>query len=348
MRAVPVVTLPMPHARAGGGGCCPLPSPSSSSSLSLSSPSPPCCPPPSQGNKVFRVICKSKKPKSGPPPTTPPRITSNVKENLEILKLRKRNSASGRPSTSYRRKKVPKEKQEGAEEEEDDDDHLLQSYSPYHNNRLLPNGNPVLLVDGYNVCGYWPKLKKHFIAGRLELAREQLIDDLSFFGAARDVKVVVVFDAQMSGFRTRKETFDGVDVVYTGETSADTWIEREVENLKNDGCPKVWVASSDVLHQQAASGAGAFVWSCKALISEIKASQKEVEMEIQEEQRLRFKGKFLKNNLDPKVVDALKDLRKKLVENSRSRSKSAKMHGVASGGDGIAIAHAMIDWSESV
>ncbi|KAK9213751.1 hypothetical protein WN944_005736 [Citrus x changshan-huyou] len=44
---------------------------------------------------------------------TPPRITSNVKQNLQFLRLwkefQRRESSTPRPSTSYRRKKVEKE-----------------------------------------------------------------------------------------------------------------------------------------------------------------------------------------------------------------------------------------------
>lgn len=39
----------------------------------------------------------------------------------------------------------------------------------------------VLLVDGYNMCGYWPKLKKHFARGQLETARDKLIQELATF-----------------------------------------------------------------------------------------------------------------------------------------------------------------------
>ncbi|KAM2221496.1 hypothetical protein ACFX1S_020560 [Malus domestica] len=46
----------------------------------------------------------------------------------------------------------------------------------------------------------------------------------------REVKVVAVFDAMMSGLPTHKEDFNGVDVVYSGETCADAWIEKEVRN----------------------------------------------------------------------------------------------------------------------
>lgn len=40
---------------------------------------------------------------------------------------------------------------------------------------------PVLLVDGYNMCGYWPKLKKHFSRGQLDTARDKLVHELITF-----------------------------------------------------------------------------------------------------------------------------------------------------------------------
>lgn len=52
-------------------------------------------------------------------------------------------------------------------------------------NQGIDTAVPVLLVDGYNVCGYWPKLKKHFTGGRLDLARQKLVDELITFGMLR-------------------------------------------------------------------------------------------------------------------------------------------------------------------
>ncbi|KAF3772800.1 hypothetical protein EJ110_NYTH56917 [Nymphaea thermarum] len=46
-----------------------------------------------------------------------------------------------------------------------------------------------------------------------------------------------------------------VDLIFTGETCADAWIEKEVVALKEDGCPKVWVVTSDSCQQKAAHGA---------------------------------------------------------------------------------------------
>nr|GMC48564.1 uncharacterized protein LOC109172262 isoform X2 [Ipomoea batatas]GMC55460.1 uncharacterized protein LOC109172262 isoform X2 [Ipomoea batatas] len=174
---------------------------------------------------------------------------------------------------------------------------------------------PVLLVDGYNVCGFWAKLKKHFLNGKLDIARQKLIDELVTFSTVREVKVVVVFDAMMSGLPFHKETFAGVDVVYSTETCADAWIEKEAADLRKDGYPEVWVVTSDLNQQIAAYGAGAFVWSCKTLVSEIKTADKELERMLREQRSTSMQGKLLKHNLDPDVVTALKDLRDKLSEN---------------------------------
>lgn len=275
---------------------------------------------PSSSFKIVIVMAKSnKKSRSSSSSSkdsepTPPRITSNVKQNLQFLRLWKEfqrsKSSTPRPSTSYRRKKVEKE-----ELPEDTELYRDPTTTLYYTNQGIDNAVPVLLVDGYNVCGYWPKLKKHFIKGRLDVARQKLIEELVEFSMIREVKVVAVFDALMSGLPTHKEEFIGVDIVFPGETCADAWIEKEIVALREDGCPKVWVVTSDHLEQHAAYGAGAFVWSSKALVSEIKASQKEVERMFQEQRSHSFQGRLLKHNLDSEVVDALKDLRNKLSEN---------------------------------
>jgi predicted RNA-binding protein with PIN domain len=161
-----------------------------------------------------------------------------------------------KPATSYRKKKVEKD-------ELPDDSELYRDPTNtlyYTNQGLLDDAVPVLLVDGYNVCGYWMKLKKHFMKGRLDVARQKLVDELVSFSMVKEVKVVVVFDALMSGLPTHKEDFAGyshlalfclfsislftlttqkvlsflasVDVIFSGETCADAWIEKEAR--KND------------------------------------------------------------------------------------------------------------------
>ncbi|KAF0912469.1 hypothetical protein E2562_014076 [Oryza meyeriana var. granulata] len=211
----------------------------------------------------------------------PPRITSNVKQSLRILKFWKdyerRQTSGPQPATRYRKKKAIKEVLP------DDTDFYEDASSTLHyTNQGLEIASPVILVDGYNVCGYWGKLKKDFMNGRQEIARQMLIDELVSFSAVREIKVVVVFDAAASGLSTHKETYKGVDVVYSGDLSADSWIEKEVEALVADGCPKVWVVTSDALEQQLAHGEGALIWSSKRLVKEIKESEKELDEELKE------------------------------------------------------------------
>ncbi|CAL9048643.1 unnamed protein product [Musa banksii] len=276
----------------------------------------PCCSSPSSPHVVM-ASCKKSQPKSNNhknPDQAPPRITSNVKQNLQVLRLWKdlqsQKSSTPRPATSYRKKKVVKE-----ELPQDTELYKDPTTNLYYTNQGLDTSVPVLLVDGYNVCGYWAKLKKHFMKGRLDIARQKLIDELIAFSVIKEVKVVVVFDAMTSGLPTHKESFAGIDVIFSSDTCADAWIEKEVVALKVDGCPKVWVVTSDVCQQQAAHGAGAFVWSCKALVSEIKASQREFEQILNEHRSTSVQGKLLQHNLGPEIVDALKDLKRKLSEN---------------------------------
>lgn len=176
------------------------------------------------------VAQKGKKPQSSSTKGSelpPPRITSNVKQNLQFLKLwkefQKRKSGTPKPATSYRKKKVEKD-------DIPDDTELYRdpTLTLYYTHQGIDTAVPVLLVDGYNVCGYWTKLKKHFMNGKLDIARQKLIDELITFSMLREVKVVVVFDAMMSGLPTHKEEFIGIDVVYSTETCADAWIEKEV------------------------------------------------------------------------------------------------------------------------
>uniref|UniRef100_A0A1D1XPI0 Uncharacterized protein yacP n=1 Tax=Anthurium amnicola TaxID=1678845 RepID=A0A1D1XPI0_9ARAE len=214
------------------------------------------------------LVARSKKPERHKgTDQAPPRITSNVKQNLQFLRLfreyQKQKSGTPKPATSYRKAKVVKEQLP-----QDTDLYEDPTMNLYYTNQGLETAVPVLLVDGYNVCGYWPKLKKHFMKGRLDVARQKLIDELIAFSILKEVKVVVVFDAMLSGLPTHKEDFVGIDVVFSGDTCADAWIEKEIVALKEDGCPRVWVVTSDLCQQQAAHGAGAFVWSCKALVSE--------------------------------------------------------------------------------
>ncbi|KAI5074103.1 hypothetical protein GOP47_0010064 [Adiantum capillus-veneris] len=251
-------------------------------------------------------ICAAAFGDSQKPRPQPPRITSNVKFNLQFLRRIKEGRSGERPSTGYRRKKVERDPSILAEEEEKREFYDSNSFIEIEMRR------PVLLVDGYNMCGYWSKLKKHFKKGDLEYARQILVDELVGFSALRGTKAVVVFDAADSGLPDHKESYLGVDMVFSASVTADTWIEREVGLLRKDGCPKIWVVTSDHLQQQCAHASGAFVWSCKFLVAAIKDAKKERDEIVREMTCYSTKGKLLEHNLNPEVCSALKKLKRQL------------------------------------
>ncbi|GAV89556.1 hypothetical protein CFOL_v3_32970, partial [Cephalotus follicularis] len=96
---------------------------------------------------------------------------------------KRKSSTTPKPATSYRRKKVENE------DTPEDIELYRDPATTLYTNQRLNDAVTVLLVDGYNVCGYWAKLKKHFLNGRLDM--------------------VIVSDALMSGLPTHKETFIG-------------------------------------------------------------------------------------------------------------------------------------------
>lgn len=70
-------------------------------------------------------------------------------------------------------------------------------------NQGLDSAVPVLLVDGYNVCGYWPKLKKHFMNGRLDIARQKLVDELVTFSMLRGLSSVLIWYFEIAILKVR-------------------------------------------------------------------------------------------------------------------------------------------------
>ncbi|KAL4348469.1 hypothetical protein GQ457_17G018800 [Hibiscus cannabinus] len=76
-------------------------------------------------------------------------------------------------------------------------------------NQGLDDATNVLLVDGYNVCGFWVKLKKYCMKRRLDVTCQKLVDEHITFSMLRGLYLVVVFDVMMSGLPTNNETFVG-------------------------------------------------------------------------------------------------------------------------------------------
>ncbi|KAF7128010.1 hypothetical protein RHSIM_Rhsim11G0114700 [Rhododendron simsii] len=220
----------------------------------------------------------------------PPRITTNVKHSLQVLKhwndYQKRKAGTPKPVTSYRRKKAEKEDLPEDDSELYLDETILQTI----NQLPLCLRFPVITVDASCKIAY---LNREAILLALLFGPQYTLTQIPhtmIVGIFTEMKVVVVFDAMMSGHSTHKETFHGVDIVYTGDMCADTWIEREVTALKEDGCPDVWVATSDHVHQQVAHGAVSFVASLQAAFKKRVERNKLLELELIETLFVRTRG----------------------------------------------------------
>lgn len=144
----------------------------------------------------------------------------------------------------------------------------------------------IMLVDGYNVLGAWPELAA-VKEDSLEHARAKLMDILAGYGAYKDYRVVIVFDAHAVPGESRIETLPGgPEVVFTAEgETADSYIERLAYQLTHAG-QGVYVVTSDRDQQFAVLGSGAWRVSARELRLSVLAAEKEVREGYTEADRL--------------------------------------------------------------
>lgn len=182
---------------------------------------------------------------------------------------------------------------------------------------------PALLVDGYNVCGQWKKLKKKILAGDLEDAREGLEAELVDYSHTRGIQVVVVWDAGKSGSKgmARETTSLGLEVVFIGDTTADEFIEAEVPRLREEGTKEIWVATSDHQQQIVAGGNGAYIMSGGKLISEIKKAKANADLSLKEQmQNQSHAYRLVGDGLEKGTIDALFNLRSNLLQQAQQET----------------------------
>eukprot|EP00898_Chlorokybus_atmophyticus_P007610 jgi/Chlat1/7850/Chrsp66S07297 len=242
----------------------------------------------------------------------PPRVVTHLplKHQLRYIKLIKEIEtakaaarAGPKAATSYRRKKKADNTDEdsnGTLEEEALSTGKLQWYH-------------VLLVDGYNVCMFWPRLKKRMERGDLDGARTLLVHDLGEYASLRGMQVVVVFDAGNSPVGDNLEVSPhGVDIVYSSAECADTWIEAETLKLRDKGFNRFTVATSDGTLQKTAEARGANIWPCRLLVQEINRAKREAEEKLQGPGRWSKKGLRVQDSLDQDTALQLHDLKRTL------------------------------------
>ncbi|GIP41515.1 hypothetical protein J31TS4_47950 [Paenibacillus sp. J31TS4] len=159
----------------------------------------------------------------------------------------------------------------------------------------------VLIVDGYNIIGAWPELKK-LRDIRLEEARERLIDILADYRAYSGMQVYVVFDAHQVPGQAVKEEQRQVHVLFTREKeTADELIERLVSDLQGRR-RQVYVATSDMTEQHVIFGRGALRLPARELFTKVKESQREIGRRLETERQEKA------NRLDARLSDEVKQL----------------------------------------
>lgn len=169
----------------------------------------------------------------------------------------------------------------------------------------------VFLVDGYNIIGFWPSLKKTRDHLGLEAARWKLIQSLIDYSAFQGYKTQLVFDAQYRNCSGNCETVtQNLTVYYTdfGQT-ADTYIEKVCALSRHSGPipQRVIVATSDRAQQLTIMGYGAEWMSAQQLACEVKSVNDIVHQKQKSTKKL--PTRFLANSLDPLAKKRLERLR---------------------------------------
>ena len=170
----------------------------------------------------------------------------------------------------------------------------------------------ILLVDGYNIIGYSPYLKKIKKKYGLELARDYLIESLINYTGYKAIEGKVVFDAHYQKTPSNEEQHgDRPSSYYTAYAeTADTYIEKFCASFyheRDDRKTRLIVATSDQAQRHTVVGYGAEWMSAQGLVAEIDNTNNRQRKNLNN--RSQSRGRFLFNSLDSKTQKALQKMR---------------------------------------
>lgn len=171
----------------------------------------------------------------------------------------------------------------------------------------------LLLVDGYNIIGAWPHLRK-LREIDFDQARSDLIEAMAEYQAVTGRVVTIVFDAHMRYGREAVEKRSRVEVVYTKENeTADEWIERRAHELVDDRLVTLFVATNDFTEQWVIFGQGALRVPANELLKDWKQAQALIERD----------SHLLKNDRSNRTtIDFPPDILERFEEMRRRKSDS--------------------------
>lgn len=164
----------------------------------------------------------------------------------------------------------------------------------------------ILLVDGYNVVGAWPRLIRLRDRQSLEAARSELVEQLAGYASFRGYRAVLVFDAQLvTSPLVRTSETPHLEVCFTDyEQTADSFIEKySYQLLRENRRRRVRVATSDRAQQVLVLAQGASWLSSEQLLKEVEAARRQMREDLRN--RKARPGNKLADRLDPTVRDKL-------------------------------------------
>ncbi|WP_267382833.1 NYN domain-containing protein [Cyanobacterium sp. uoEpiScrs1] len=168
---------------------------------------------------------------------------------------------------------------------------------------MITPGNPLLLIDGYNIIGTWTSLKRTRDRHGLESARRELVEALINYIAHSGYQARVVFDSQHRKTPSSLEKHSpNLSIHFTAwAQTADTYIEKVCASFfhrTSPTPPRLIVATSDRDQRLTVVGYGAEWMSAQHLANEIDISTYRVRQKQQPSKR--SQGRFLFNCLDAK------------------------------------------------
>jgi predicted RNA-binding protein with PIN domain len=165
-----------------------------------------------------------------------------------------------------------------------------------------------IFVDGYNVINSWSELKK-IKEYSYEAARNELIEKLSNYGAYKNYKIFIVFDAHMvsKSIEKKEKISSNIIVIFTkeGET-ADAFIEKTVNNIGRK--IEVCVVTSDSLEQQTVFQRGATRMSAVEFYHEIRNVESKIKNKI--EKKYSEKRFTLEDAIQRDILEKLEKIRR--------------------------------------
>eukprot|EP01025_Chloroclados_australasicus_P020649 TRINITY_DN2178_c0_g1_i4.p1 TRINITY_DN2178_c0_g1~~TRINITY_DN2178_c0_g1_i4.p1 ORF type:complete len:344 (-),score=26.50 TRINITY_DN2178_c0_g1_i4:439-1470(-) len=226
-------------------------------------------------------------------------------------------------STSYRKpsktpEQIEEEKQKNKEIAKNKSKGVRQFHSAFHSWQF--SKPDILLVDAYNIIHRHQKLEQ--VVQDVDLSEARRLCDKLFgeYMHLREMKIILVYDAQegppFPPYPYKREIQkSGLQVIFTGDTDADSFICQEVKRIvAEEEVRGVFVASSDKDVQIITRANGGYIVGVEYLLKDVKNAFKQLKRTLQQQEFLvkTTQHRGLRGVCDSAQLSMLQQLRQKL------------------------------------